>query len=113
MAETLVKAYKTEYEATIADGDNLIVEFFDDVATVILTIDFPNGASTVKVQSSTDLKETLQGINGASAVWVDWPYGNVTTTTQVSMIAPNAIKIDNTAGGGNDIHISIRCNLRG
>lgn len=109
MASTYKKV-RTHYSTTIEAGDDKIIEFFDDISNVVLTIGFPNGASNINVQSSTDETDTLKGIGGAVVIWEDWPYGTITAQRQASMIAPNAIKIDNDLGGSNAIHISLRGN---
>ena len=110
MATTITKV-KTELDAEIVAGDILIVEFYDDVATFVLTIDYPNGASNTDVWTSTDISDTLNSRYGKTPVWISWPYGTITTNTQKSMICPNGLKIHNS--GAQTIHVSGRGNLRG
>lgn len=73
-------------------GTSDVIEFWDDISTIVVTISFPEGTGTAKLQTSTSIREDLQNDN---AVWVDWSNGEVTTDTQDSADAPNAIRLVN------------------
>jgi len=102
---------RTEYEGNIGVGEDLILEFFDDVAILIITFEYLNGASNTEVFSSTNKKDTLNEISGAVPVWIPWIYGIVSSNGQYVCRCPNALKITNS--GSNIIRVSIRGNLRG
>ena len=108
---TITSKVKTEYEGNISAGSSIILEFYDDVAILVITLEYPNGASNTNVYSSTNKHDTVEGIGGATPTWIDSIYGVISANKQIVCRCPNAMKITNS--GAQTIRVSIRGNLRG
>jgi hypothetical protein len=101
-----VQKQRTQAKIEVPAGETSdIYEWFDDIATIVITFSFPNGSGSGKVQTTTSLREDLEAGN---AVWMDWTNGEVTTLTQDSAVAPNAIRVVNT--GSEPVLVEVRGN---
>lgn len=105
-----VNKFRTQakIEVPSSDSESAVYELFDDIATLVITLSFPGGSGQAKIQTSTSLSDDLENDN---AVWVDWSAGSVSTITQDSADAPNAIKVVNE--GGTDVLVEVRGNYAG
>jgi len=85
---------EAKIELTESDDESDVYEIYDDIGTLVITVSFPDGSGSAKIQATTSIHEDIEADD---AVWVDWSNGLVSDTTQDSCIAPNAIKVINNA----------------
>ena len=79
-----------EYEReTVLPGNSDPVLIPTTVQTISVTVSFTSGASG-KIQTTTD---NISIVEAGSAIFVDWPDGEVSVTTQKSAYPVTAIKI--------------------
>lgn len=74
-----------DYGEVIADGENGNSILIPNDLVGNLTCTVIAGSNTGKVQFSTSREESVLG---GSAVWQDWPQGNVTGTTYDVLVGP-------------------------
>jgi len=105
----VLEKIRTQGKFTVESGDTSdAIEFFDDISIVLVTVSFPEGTGTAKIQTSNSLHDDLVAGTG---VWVDWPNGSITETTQDWCYAPNALRIVNESTESDEtVLVEIRGN---
>ncbi|MDA3856228.1 MAG: hypothetical protein PF569_08275 [Candidatus Woesearchaeota archaeon] len=89
----IVTKVRTEGLLEISEiGTSDVLEFFDDIAVINVTLSFTDGTGTATLETSNSPHASIVD---DTAVWVEWGNEDVTILTQDYAIAPNAIRIVN------------------
>jgi hypothetical protein len=92
---TVAQVFAFEYDETLdAPGNGKYILIPANIKGVSVTLGL-DAASTGKVQASTS---TIYDIKDDNAIWVDWDYGIVSSTSQDYMLPATAIRQVNLSG---------------
>ena len=97
---------RTTYSIILSAGQTSDAELItEDVSIIIVTLSFPDGTGSAKVQTTTD---ELAEIADNTAIWIDWDQGTITVTTTDTAYAPRAIRLVNS--GATRAKMTVRGN---